>query len=45
MSKFKKRDLERKGDKKQKIKEDKLIGEHIEDFKKASKDIVEVEEE
>ncbi len=45
MSKLKKRDLERKGEKKQKILENKLITEHLEDLTKMKVELEELPEE
>lgn len=45
MSKLKKRKLERKGDKKQKILEDKLLDEHLEDLTKTKSEAIGVPEE
>jgi hypothetical protein len=45
MSKLKKRDLERKGEKKQKILENKLIEEHLEDLTKMNVELEELPEE
>ncbi len=45
MSKLKKRDLERKGEKKQKILENKLIEEHLEDLTKMKVELEELPEE
>jgi hypothetical protein len=45
MSKLKKRDLERKGEKKQKILENKLIEEHLEDLTKTNVELEELPEE
>jgi hypothetical protein len=45
MSKLKKRDLERKGEKKQKILENKLIEEHLEDLTKMTVEPEELPEE
>ncbi len=45
MSKLKKRELERKGKKKQQILEDKLIGENLEDLTKIKGELVELTEE
>jgi hypothetical protein len=45
MSKLKKRDLERKGEKKQKILENKLIEEHLEDLTKMKVEPEELPEE
>ncbi|MFA4934515.1 MAG: hypothetical protein WC568_01640 [Candidatus Methanoperedens sp.] len=45
MSKLKKRELERKGEKKQKILENKLQGEHLEDLTKTKVELEELPEE
>lgn len=45
MSKLKKRDLERKGNKKQKILDNKLMDEHLEDLTKTKGEIEELTEE
>jgi hypothetical protein len=45
MSKLKKRELERKGQKKQKILEDKLLDEHLVDLTKATPELDEMPEE
>jgi len=45
MSKLKKRELERKGAKKQKILEGKLIDEHLEDLTKTKGELEELSEE
>ncbi len=45
MSKLKKRELERKGKKKQQILEDKLVEEHLEDLTKTKAEIEELSEE
>lgn len=45
MSKLKKRELERKGKKKQKILEDKLLDEHLEDLTKTKSEPIGVPEE
>jgi hypothetical protein len=45
MSKLKKRNLERKGEKKQKILENKLIEEHLEDLTKMKTELEELKEE
>ncbi len=45
MSKLKKRDLERKGEKKQKIQENKLMEEHLEDLTKMKVELEELPEE
>ncbi|VVB86702.1 Uncharacterised protein [uncultured archaeon] len=45
MSKLKKRGLERKGEKKQKILENKLIEEHLEDLTKMNVELEELPEE
>lgn len=45
MSKLKKRELERKGEKKQKILEDKLLGEHLEYLTKTKGEPEELPEE
>ncbi len=45
MSKLKKRDLERKGEKKQKILENKLMEEHLEDLTKMKVKLEELPEE
>ena len=45
MSKFKKRELERKGAKKQKILENKLLGEHLLDLTKTKVEPEELPEE
>ncbi len=45
MSKLKKRELERKGEKKQKILENKLIAEHLEDLTKTKVEPEELPEE
>ena len=45
MSKLKKRNLERKGEKKQKILENKLIEEHLEDLTKMKVELEELPEE
>jgi hypothetical protein len=45
MSKLKKRELERKGEKKQKILENKLIEEHLEDLIKTKVELEELPEE
>lgn len=45
MSKFKKRDLERKGEKKQKILEEKLIKNNLESLTGSEGDIAELPEE
>lgn len=45
MSKLKKRDLERKGAKKQKIQDNKLMDEHLEDLKKTTVEPEELPEE
>jgi hypothetical protein len=45
MSKLKKRELERKGQKKQKILEDKLLEEHLEDLTKTKGELEELPEE
>lgn len=45
MSKLKKRDLERKGEKKQKIKEDRLVKENLVDLRKTKGELPELVEE
>lgn len=45
MSKLKKRELERKGEKKQRILENKLIEEHLEDLTKTKVELEELPEE
>jgi len=45
MSKLKKRELERKGEKKQKIMENKLMDEHLEDLTKMKGELEELPEE
>ncbi len=45
MSKLKKRDLERKGEKKQKILESKLMEEHLVDLTKVRGEMIELSEE
>ncbi len=45
MSKLKKRELERKGQKKQKILEDKLLDEHLVDLTKTKPELEELPEE
>jgi len=45
MSKLKKRDLERKGQKKQRILENKLMEEHLEDLTKTEVEMEELPEE
>lgn len=45
MSKLKKRDLERKGEKKQKIREDRLVKENLEDLIKTKGELPELVEE
>ncbi len=45
MSKLKKRELERKGKKKQEILEDKLLDEHLEDFTKKKAEPIGLPEE
>ncbi len=45
MSKLKKRELERKGQKKQKILEDKLLDEHLVDLTKTKAEVEELPEE
>lgn len=45
MSKLKKRDLERKGEKKQKILESKLMEQHLVDLTKVRGEILELSEE
>ena len=45
MSKLKKRELERKGEKKQKIQDNKLMGEHLGDLTKKEVEVSELPEE
>ncbi len=44
MSKLKKRELERKGEKKQKLLENKLMEEHLKDLTKSDEEVEEIEE-